>query len=246
LLRSTLIDPPCGVPCSLGWNEAINETWIANTEKERADRNAEQADAATKQAQGERDAARIQLLAIQARRAAHEATSPDGIERAGALALESIELARSRSQPVEADAVEVVTGLLSLPLMVFSQGSPVSHVVVLADGRLASGSIDGTIKLWPKDGRGEPVVLSQGSAVEALAALPDGRLASGSGDGTIKLWPKDGRGEPTVLSQGGLVGLLAALPDGRLASASGAVSSPGCVHSDTAVISRNTPSKRDK
>jgi len=29
-------------------------------------------------------------------------------------------------------------------------------LVVLADGRLAGGGKDGKIKLWPKDGAGEP------------------------------------------------------------------------------------------
>jgi WD40 repeat protein len=59
---------------------------------------------------------------------------------------------------------------------------------VLADGRLASGGYDGKIKLWPKDGTGEPVVLTHGAAVRSLAVLADGRLASGGNDGAIKLW----------------------------------------------------------
>ena len=52
-------------------------------------------------------------------------------------------------------------------------------LAVLADGRLASGGKDGKIKLWPKEGTGEPVVLSHGSPVWSLAVLADGRLASG-------------------------------------------------------------------
>jgi WD40 repeat protein len=62
---------------------------------------------------------------------------------------------------------------------------------VLADGRLASGGDDGKIKLWPKDGVGEPVVLSHGSPVLFLAVLADGRLASSGDDGMIKLWLVD-------------------------------------------------------
>jgi cytochrome c len=80
--------------------------------------------------------------------------------------------------------------------------SAVGSLAVLADGRLASGSKAGMIKLWPKEGAGEPVVFPNGGgAVFFLAALPDGRLASGGRDGEIKLWPKDGMGEPEVLSQ---------------------------------------------
>jgi len=95
-----------------------------------------------------------------------------------------------------------MSALSRLPLAVLSQGSPVRSLAVLADGRLASGGTDGTIKLWPKEGTGEPVVLSQGSWVLSLAVLADGRLASGGEDGAIKLWPKEGTREPVVFSQG--------------------------------------------
>jgi WD40 repeat protein len=64
-------------------------------------------------------------------------------------------------------------------------------------GRLASGGSDGTIKLWPKEGTGEPVVLSHGGGVKSLAVLADGRLASGGQDGTIKLWLVD---EPQLIA----------------------------------------------
>jgi WD40 repeat protein len=64
-------------------------------------------------------------------------------------------------------------------------------LAVLADGRLASGGEDGKIKLWPKVGTGEPVVLSHGSWIWSLAVLADGRLASAGEDGKIKLWLVD-------------------------------------------------------
>jgi WD40 repeat protein len=104
--------------------------------------------------------------------------------------------------------------------MVLTHGAAVSSLAVLADGGLVSGDLDGKIKIWPRDGRGEPMVLSRGSPVYSLA-VPDGGLVSGGGDGQIKIWPRDGRGEPLVLSQGkgNPVYSLAALADGRLASA---------------------------
>jgi WD40 repeat protein len=91
-------------------------------------------------------------------------------------------------------------------------------LAVLADGRLASGGVDGKIKIWPKESTGKPVVRSHGSPVESLAVLADGRLASGGYDGTVKFWSKEGTGEPVVLSHGSGVSSLAVLVDGRLAS----------------------------
>jgi len=87
----------------------------------------------------------IQLLTIQARRAATEANTRDVIERAAALALESIALARKSSRPIEADAVETVRNtLIRLSLAVLQHGSPVQSLTVLRDGRLASGGQDGS------------------------------------------------------------------------------------------------------
>src|SRR5678816_746583 len=64
----------------------------------------------------------------------------------------------------------------------------VYSLAVLPDGRLASAGENGTIKLWPKDGTGEPTVLPHGATVYSLAVLPDGRLASAGENGQIKLW----------------------------------------------------------
>jgi WD40 repeat protein len=187
------------------------------------------------QAQFERDKARMQLLAMQARRTNAEATSPNDIERAAALALEGIEAAYKLNLPAEADAVEAArSALVRLPLLALARGSPVTSLAALPDGRLASASRDGKIRLWPKEGVGEPVVLSHGrennDEVRSLAVLTDGRLVSGGMDGKIKIWPKEGMGEPKVLSHGTVtsqsgkeefypVTSLTVLPDGRLASA---------------------------
>ena len=78
-------------------SEAIIQTRLANEATRQADENAKAAGAAAQQARVERDKSRSRLLAIQARRAA-DIGPPDDIGRAGALALESTEVARTRSR----------------------------------------------------------------------------------------------------------------------------------------------------
>ena len=94
----------------------------------------------------------------------------------------------------------------------------VQSLAVLPDGRLASGGFDGRIRVWPADGKGDPVALENGSTVRSLEVLPGGRLASGDIDGRIRLWPADGKGDPVTLDNGSGVQSLAVLPDDRLAS----------------------------
>jgi hypothetical protein len=79
-------------------------------------RQLELAEAAIKLA-NERDKARAQLLAMRARRADAQARTLDDIQRAGALALESIETTRNHNWPAEAVAIEAVRNALTrLPL----------------------------------------------------------------------------------------------------------------------------------
>ena len=198
------------------WNEARNQRNEARNQTLLAD-------AATKQAQVERDIALTRLLATEASRDAQTGT-PDSVGLAGALALESIWLARKSERPAEAGAIEAVrSALIGLPLMVLPHGAQVKSLAALTDGRLASGGNDGSIKLWPKEGEegtGEPVVrLRDGPDVLSLAALADGRLASLDKDGQIKIWPQEDTSAPEVRSHGRGVTSLAALTDGRLANA---------------------------
>jgi WD40 repeat protein len=99
---------------------------------------------------------------------------------------------------------------------------PVRALVVLSDGRLASGAEDGSVRVWDPQRRAEPLMF-KGHAREvwALAVLPDGRLASGSWDRTVRVWDPQRRTEPLMFEDHtGEVGALAVLPDGRLASGS--------------------------
>jgi WD40 repeat protein len=173
------------------------------------------------EAQIQRDTARMELLAMRARRTDTEARSPHEIELAGALGLESINIARKNNWPTEADAIEAArSALIHLPLSVTSHAG--RALAALPDGRLASAFF-GEIKIWSSEGEVEPVILSPrtpvGSFSDSLALLPDGGLASAGGeDGKIRSWREKGTGERRVLSHGSRVLSLAVLSDGRLAS----------------------------
>jgi WD40 repeat protein len=91
---------------------------------------------------------------------------------------------------------------------------------VLEGGRIASGSSDGTVRVWNPDTGDSTVVTRHDHAVWALAVLEGGRIASGSSDGTVRVWNPD-TGDTTVVTRHDrAVRALAVLEGGRLASGS--------------------------
>jgi WD40 repeat protein len=107
-------------------------------------------------------------------------------------------------------------------LRTFPVGSSVGALVALPDGRIASASLNTTIRLYdPATGTCEGVFEGHQAGVDALAVLGDGRLASGSDDKTIRLWdPASGACERVFKGHRKGVNALAVLGDGRLASGS--------------------------
>ena len=114
----------------------------------------------------------------------------------------------------------------SRALMLIPTASSVESVSFSPDGAtLASGSPDGTIRLWDV-ATGEPIATLQGHAdwVRSVSFSPDGMtLASGSSDETVRLWDV-ATGAPIATLEGHTAWVLSVSfsPDGdTLASASG-------------------------
>ena len=99
-------------------------------------------------------------------------------------------------------------------------GNGVSSVAFAPDGKIvATGSRDGSIKLWDPGERREIGVLEgSGNPVLSVAFAPDGRMvAAGSRDGTAQLWDTTTRKKlGTLEGKGADVFAIAFAPDGKI------------------------------
>ena len=99
----------------------------------------------------------------------------------------------------------------------------VTSVAVTSDGRLVTGSRDGTARLWDME-TGEELNAFTGhqDVITSVAVTPDGRLVTGSDDTTARLWDLD-TGEELRIFTGhqNAISSVAVTSDGRLVTGSG-------------------------
>ncbi len=107
-------------------------------------------------------------------------------------------------------------------LALLAHTDQVTSVAFSLDGTmLASGTGDGTVKLWNVEaGQNIATFAGHAGSVESIALSPDGKtLATGSGvwDGTVKLWDvTTGRTIATLKGHTGFIESVAFSPDGKI------------------------------
>ncbi len=137
----------------------------------------------TVQANAERDLAVASSLAAQSR--AVLSTQPD---LANLLALAGLDHAVTTQTVTSAQAALATPIHVARPLV--GHSGAVNAVAFSPDGHtVATGSDDGTVRLWNTTTTNPLAVFTYGGAVNAVAFTGDGRIvAAGGTDGTVRLW----------------------------------------------------------
>jgi WD40 repeat protein len=100
----------------------------------------------------------------------------------------------------------------------------VKVLITLRGGKLATGSMDRTVRIWNiKDQACLHRLEGHTSTVLSLAELPDDRLASGSFDYTVRVWRVTTGDHLFTFAHQDPILAMVVLQDGRLASCSGSV-----------------------
>jgi WD40 repeat protein len=126
----------------------------------------------------------------------------------------------AQPSPEKGSSIGLGTAALTLTNTLTGHSGLVRSVAFSPDGHLlASGSFDGTIKLWdPNSGKTLQTLTGHSGNVRSVIFSPDGQvLASGGDDGSIKLWDVQS-GELLQTLPGHALGVssVAFSPDGQL------------------------------
>ena len=197
---------------------AVAASTRAEEEKARAEAETLAAEAARGEAEREARVALSRQLGAQSR------ALTEDIDLGLLLAAEAYDLNPDDGQ-VRRDLLAAVQAQPDLKTILYGNGAVVNELAYSPDGRwLASGSRDGTLRLWPEDGGNTRVIETGHSSVAGLAFRPDGRrLATAGGDETIRFWEPATGAEvgPRIATDRGRVQVLAYSPDGAVLASTG-------------------------
>ena len=182
-------------------------------------------------AETERQEAAHRLYIAAAQKLLLEATNQGALDRAALLACQAYRFnwhwAAGLLDPIDELLRSIHRGLY-FSRAFYGHEDQVMALTFHPDGwTLASGSDDGTVRLWDlTDPGAEPAVLTghEGN-VSSVAFHPDGRtVASGSDDGTVRLWDLTDPGAESAVLTGheGNVSSVAFHPDGHTLASGGA------------------------
>jgi len=113
-------------------------------------------------------------------------------------------------------------GEFILEKMLIGHNSAVRTVIQLNDGRIVSGSRDGTLMIWDLEtGQCVMTLIGHNLGVNTVIQLNDGCIMSGSHDKTLKIWDLvTGQRVMTLIGHNGAVNTVIQLNDGRIVSGS--------------------------
>ncbi len=97
---------------------------------------------------------------------------------------------------------------------------PVLSVCVTEDGKIVSGSHDGTIRVWNMDGKLLAVCEGHEDVVESVCVTKDGKIVSGSHDRTVRVWDMQGNQLALCRGHGRGVASVCVRKDGKIVSGS--------------------------
>jgi WD40 repeat protein/energy-coupling factor transporter ATP-binding protein EcfA2 len=201
-------------------NRLISEARRVTAESANSTAEAERSisEAAKSTAVGERNRAEAQADISLARQLAAQAqeillSQPNQLIRAGLISIESLKLYPEKGgNQALADALQLMPKLITR----MTHDDDVYSVAFSPDGGwVASGSADGTARVWEAASGREVARMTHDVLVSSVAFSPDGGwVASGSGDGTARVWEAASGREVARMTHDGWVSSVAFSPDG--------------------------------
>ncbi len=94
----------------------------------------------------------------------------------------------------------------------------VASVCATKDGKIVSGSLDRTVRVWDMEGKELAACRGHESLVQSVCATKDGKIVSGSYDKTVRVWDMQGNALAVCRGHESLVQSVSLTNDGKIVS----------------------------